>query len=285
MMELKEFALILFTVLSQAAIGAFILLAWLRLQSKDAALDGVYRKSTVVVLGVSAVGLLASVFHLGRPLLAMTAMKHLATSWLSREIFFSGGFFVLLLAVVLLEKQAAVRKVLSGLAALSGVLAVVSMSASYDATIYPAWQGWGTYAAFIGTAVLVGLGLVAGLIAGFGRKVETKGAALQRLVGATVVALGVGLVAYPLYLATLGAGGMEAQATLKLLGGEFAWVLALRWALTLVGGLVPLVLTWRRMASGKATSGLVFTAACCLLAGELAGRYLFYVTGVPISIG
>lgn len=284
-MELKEFALILFTTLSQAAIGAFILLAWLRLRNRDAAMDAVYRKSTVVLLGVSGAGLLASLFHLGRPLLAITALKHLSTSWLSREIFFSGGFFVLLLAVVLLEKSAAVRKVLSGLAALSGVLAMISMSASYDATIYPAWQGWGTYAAFIGTAVLVGLGLVASLIAWFGRAVEAKAAALQRLVGATVVALGVGLVAYPLYLATLGAGGMEAQATLKLLGGEFVWVLALRWAFTLVGGLVPLVLTWRRMAAGKATTGLVYTAACFLLAGELAGRYLFYATGVPISIG
>lgn len=284
-MELKELALILFTVLSQAAIGAYILLAWLRLRGKDAAMDSVYRKSLVVLLGVSGVGLLASLFHLGRPMLAVTALKHLSTSWLSREIFFSGGFFVLLLAVVLLEKAGMIRKVVCALGALSGVLAIVSMSASYGATIYPAWQGWGTYAAFIGTAVLLGLGLVAGLITWFGRKVETKGAALQRLVGATVVALGVGLVAYPLYLATLGAGGMEAQATLKLLGGEFAWVLALRWAFTLVGGLVPLVLTWRRMAAGKMSTGLVYTALCFLVAGELAGRYLFYVTGVPISIG
>jgi len=37
------------------------------------------------------VALLASLAHLGRPLLALNALRNLSTSWLSREIFFSGG--------------------------------------------------------------------------------------------------------------------------------------------------------------------------------------------------
>jgi len=52
-----------------------------------------------------------------------------------------------------------------------------------------------------------------------------------------------------------------------------------------VGGLGPLVFPWRRRAAGKIRTGLVYCAFCFLLAGELAGRYLFYATGVPISIG
>lgn len=284
-METKEFALVAFTVLSQASIGAFILLSWLRLRSRSEEMDAVYRRSTAVLLPVMAIALLASLVHLGRPLLALTSLSNLATSWLSREIFFTGGFFVLLAAAVLLERSAAARKAVTVLAAVAGALAVVSMAALYSATMIPSWQGWGTYAAFVGTTVLAGLGLAAGLIALFGRTVESAAGDLQQLVGAALIALGVGLVAYPLYLASLGSGSAEAQASLQLLGGPYLAVLAVRWALTLAGGLLPLAVAWRRLANGQTTGGLIYTALVCMLAGELVGRYLFYATGVQITIG
>ncbi|MFB5085000.1 dimethyl sulfoxide reductase anchor subunit family protein [Symbiobacterium thermophilum] len=284
-METKEFALVLFTVLSQASVGAFILLSWLRLRNRSEAMDAVYRRSIAVLLPIMAVALVASLFHLGRPMLAFTSLRRLATSWLSREIFFSGAFFALLAATVLLEKSAPARKALSALTALAGAVAVFSMGAVYTATVIPAWQGWGTYAAFVGTTVLAGAGLAAGLVAFFGRSVAEAAGDLQQLVGAAIAALILGLVAYPLYLASLGNGGAEAQASLQLLGGPFAGWLALRWALTLAGGAVPLLIAWRRLSAGQKTSGLVYAALVCMVAGELVGRYLFYATGVPMSIG
>ncbi len=284
-MEIKELALVVFTVLTQAAIGAFVLIGWLRLRNRDEAMDPAYRKAVLALVPIMAIAMLASLFHLGRPMLAITAMRNLATSWLSREIFFSGGFFVLLCASAALEKSPAVRRIFDGLAALAGVLSIISMASLYDVTMIPAWQGWGTYVAFVGTALMVGLGLAAGLVAYFGRGSAGVAGDLQVLVGAAVVSLVIGLVAYPLYLVLLGGGGAEAQATLSMLGGEYGMALVLRWALTLAGGLVPLILSWRRLASGKATGGLVYTALVCLLAGELVGRYLFYATGVIIHIG
>ncbi len=284
-MELQELALVLFTVLAQASIGAFILIAGLRLRGRDEAMEAAYRKSVVVLLPIMLVGLLASVFHLGRPLLAMTAMNRLSTSWLSREIFFTGGFFVLLAASVLLNRMPAVRKVIDALAAVAGVASVISMSMVYQMTVRPAWQGWGTHVAFVGTALVVGMGLAAGLIAFFGRENPQVAANLHLLVGGTVVVLIVGLAAYPLYLASLAGAGPAAEQTLHLLGGEYSVALVLRWLLTLAGGLVPLIFVWRRLASGKVTYGLVYMALAFLVAGELVGRYLFYVTGVSIGIG
>ena len=84
-METKEFALVLFTVLSQASVGAFILLSWLRLRNRSEAMDAVYRRSIAVLLPIMAVALVASLFHLGRPMLAFTSLRRLATSWLSRR--------------------------------------------------------------------------------------------------------------------------------------------------------------------------------------------------------
>ncbi|HLN63003.1 MAG TPA: DmsC/YnfH family molybdoenzyme membrane anchor subunit [Symbiobacteriaceae bacterium] len=284
-MELQELALVLFTVLAQASIGAFILIAWLRLRGRDEAMDAAYRKAVVVLVPIMVVGLLASVFHLGRPLHAMTALNRLSTSWLSREIFFSGGFFVLLVASVLLNRMPGLRKVIDALAAVAGVASVISMAMVYQMTVRTAWQGWGTHVAFAGTALVVGMGLAAGLIAFFGRENPQVAANLHWLVGGTVVVLIVGLAAYPLYLASLAGAGPAAEQTLHLLGGEYSVALALRWVLTLAGGLVPLVFAWRRLAAGKATYGLVYTALAFLVAGELVGRYLFYVTGVSIGIG
>ncbi|MFZ5817218.1 MAG: dimethyl sulfoxide reductase anchor subunit family protein [Bacillota bacterium] len=284
-MEWKEWALVLFTVLLQASVGAFILIAGLRLRSRESGMEEAYRKATLVLVGVALVGLLASLLHLGRPALAITAMRNLSSSWLSREILFSGGFFVLLVASVALDRSPAARKVLHLLTAVAGVGAIFSMTMVYQMSMRPAWQGWATHFAFCGTALLLGMGLAAGLVAFFGRDNPQVGADLHLLVGGAVLLLIVGMAAYPLYLASLAVAGPAAEQSLHLLGGEYSAALVIRWGLTLAGGVVPLVLAWRRLAAGRASTGLVYTALAFLLAGELLGRYLFYVTGVSISIG
>ncbi|MGE5591605.1 MAG: dimethyl sulfoxide reductase anchor subunit family protein [Bacillota bacterium] len=284
-METREWALILFTVLSQAAIGAFILLTWFRQRNRDTAMDGAYRKSSLALLGVTAVGLLASLAHLGRPLLAVTALGNLGSSWLSREIFFSGGFFVLLLASVLLEKQPATRRMIDWLASLAGVLAVLSMSAVYIRTMMPAWQGFNTFVAFLGTMALLGAATAGGLLVTFGRGQEPVARDLQALLWVAVGALVVELAVLPLYLATLGAGAEAAQAAAALLAGKYGAALVLRWALVLVGGLVPLLVVWRKLSSGQVDVNSVYAALAFILVGEVIGRYLFYATGVHIMIG
>jgi anaerobic dimethyl sulfoxide reductase subunit C (anchor subunit) len=271
-MEWKEWALVIFTVLVQASIGAFVLIAWLRLRSRDEAMDGAYRKAVLALIPVAFVGLLASLLHLGRPLLAMTALKHLSSSWLSREIFFTGGFFVMLVVSALVDRMPGIRKIVDALTALAGVASLVSMTMVYQMTMRTAWQGWGTAVAFVGTTLLVGAGLAAGLIALFGRENPQVAANLNGLVGGAVVVLIVGLAAYPLYLVSLSGAGAAAQQTLKLLSSEYSVALIVRWVLTLAGGLVPLVFAWRRLAAGKLPVGLVYTALAFLVTGELSDK-------------
>jgi len=284
-METTEWALILFTVLGQTAIGACLLVTWFRQWDKEGTMEGAYRKSVWVLAGLAFIGLAASLLHLGRPLMAITALRHLSTSWLSREIFFTGGFFVLLVASVLLDKRVALRRVIDWLAVLAGVLAVVSMAASYSMTMRPAWQGFHTYVAFGCTALFLGSATAGGLLALFGRGQERVARNLQDLIWVAVVALVVQLAAVPFYISALGAGLPAAKATADLLAGEYLITMVVRWALPLAGGLIPLLVMWRRLGTGKVSTGLVYTALAFILAGELVGRYVFYAASVPMGIG
>lgn len=95
----EEWPLILFTFLSQSAIGLFIILIIIRsILAKKA---GPETAEQLTLHGIFAVGpimgvsLLLSFFHLGKPILAYGAIFNIGTSWLSREILFSGLFFFL----------------------------------------------------------------------------------------------------------------------------------------------------------------------------------------------
>ncbi|HEY3365475.1 MAG TPA: DmsC/YnfH family molybdoenzyme membrane anchor subunit [Symbiobacteriaceae bacterium] len=284
-METKEWALILFTVISQAAVGAFLLITWFRTVNKDAAMDAAYKKANLVLLPLAAIALITTLFHLGHPERALNALRNLSTSWLSREIFFAGGFFVMLLVSVLTEKTVAVRKIVDWLTVLAGICAVVSMAAVYDLSMKPAWQGFHTYVAFVVTALFLGAALAAGLVVLFGKDHAQVAPNLQVLIWVAAAAVVAELIAFPFYLASLQMGGKAAQATLAMLAGQYGTALIARWALALVGGLVPLMFVRRQLSAGKTATGLVYTALLFVLAGELVGRYLFYMTGVKIMIG
>jgi anaerobic dimethyl sulfoxide reductase subunit C len=282
--ETNEWALILFTILVQATVGAFAFLTCFRQVNRDEKLEGVYRKAMLVLVPLVVVALAASMLHLGKPMAAMRALMRLDGSWLSREVFFAGGFTVLVLGSVLTEKSVAVRRTVQWLGVLAGAGALVSMAMLYHMTMRPAWQGFNTFLTVFGGAVLLGAGLCSALLVLFGEEGAVS-RHLQVMMWAGVGALVVQLVGLPLYLANLQNGGKAAQETLSLLSGTYGSTMLVRWALTLAGGLVPMVLVLRRTLAGRKSMALVYTALAFLLTGEVVGRYLFYATGVAIKIG
>ena len=137
-------------------------------RSKETAARQAYQRLHGVLIPVMIVALLASLGHLGRPMQALSSLGNLGTSWLSREIFFTGGFFVLLVLMVLLKRNDGVRRVLAWLTGLAGVAAVISMAMIYHMSIMPAWQGYGTFVAFGGTTFFLGAALAAVVLLGRG---------------------------------------------------------------------------------------------------------------------
>lgn len=123
-----EWPLILFTVLTQLAAGLAVFLA-LRGQAS--------RPGWLLVFAAGALGLVASLFHLGQPWRAASALDGLGTSWLSAEgLLF--GVFVLLAAITWLRGGNGI----SGAgAALVGVLGLAVQGMTYSPESMPFVSG------------------------------------------------------------------------------------------------------------------------------------------------
>ena len=105
-MELRNWALIGFTILLQMSVGAFIVFGivhfWAarKLDMKEA--DRLSNYGLLAIGPLLVLALVASLFHLGSPLNAPRAVTNIGSSWLSREVLFSvlftvvGGIFAVM---------------------------------------------------------------------------------------------------------------------------------------------------------------------------------------------
>jgi DMSO reductase anchor subunit len=94
------FSIIFLTTLTGAGQGLFLLLYATELLHA-AVTPGFYIGGSLLVLGLSALGLLASFFHLGHPSRSWRAMTMWRTSWLSREVIVLMGFLGMVLLYLL----------------------------------------------------------------------------------------------------------------------------------------------------------------------------------------
>lgn len=195
---------------------------------------------------LAAVGLVGAVFHLGRPVVAWKAFRNLRRSWLSREI----------LALSVYGGLAALAAVVPALvvpAALVGVVGVYASARLYVVPGRPAWHTPLTIVRFFATPVALGPALT-------GRPgLAAAGAA----VALTATALNWAR------LARCSDPAWRGSVTLELRWFR-SWTL-LRWAVTVAGLAVAL-------------SGPLLAAFALLAIGELIGRWLFYVTVVPLNM-
>jgi DMSO reductase anchor subunit len=196
------------------------------------------------VVAIAALG--ASLLHLGRPAHAWKALRNLRRSWLSREVALFGAYGGLAAATV----------VVPGLAPAAIAVGVAGVGASgrlYIVPGRPAWHSPLTIVRFAATAAALGP-----LLTGHPR---------WALVG---VAVQVAATVANLLRLQLGARP-EGRASVHLLLGWFRAAAIGLLALTLLGAL-------------GAAAGLVALALPALAVAELVGRYLFFVTVVPLDM-
>ena len=272
--EHPHWPLVVMTVLTQLSVGAFATI-WL-LQVLGAA--GRLGVAAIASLLVGGLALTASTLHLGRPVHAYRAIRMWRRSWLSREVLLFGAFSGVAGAYAgALWAGVSGGIAVGALTVILGLAGVLASGCIYRVGSRPAWNTWYTPMQFAFTAAVLGP-LFAGAI----------GVGDASWLGAIAAALGVAqlvLVAVR-FLRLIAADGPELRGTARLLSTTLRRPFIARGALLVAGAIVlPLVAgplgeqDW--LFGGRA----VFAAALLVaLSGEIVGRYLFFVSVVPMHM-
>jgi DMSO reductase iron-sulfur subunit len=245
--EHPHWPLVVMLTLTQLSVGAFAGLAAFGKNEPIAA---------IAAFLVAAIALGASTLHLGRPIHAYRAIRMWRRSWLSREVLlftlFAGSASAFAAATLFhLPPFAAIPTMLLGLAG------VTASAFIYLVPARPAWNNWHTLADFHLTGLVLGPAFLRALGVDVPVALIATFATLQLL--NQLVKL----------LRLVRSDEFELLASARLLSQDLKTVLIARLALLVVGGI------------GLTLAGFAIPALLLALAGELAGRYLFFVSVVP----
>ena len=155
-MKIKEIPLILFTVLSQAAVGLTILSTALSINdSSSQVLNSTLIPLTAMILLIVAFG--ASIFHLGNPWGSIRSLTNLKLSWLSREILFFGLYSLFVLLDLILRFSGHGLPWISVGASIVGIIALFTSAMIYTSPGFPAINSPVPVLFFFSTASILGL--------------------------------------------------------------------------------------------------------------------------------
>ena len=296
----REDPLVIFTLITQAVVGAFAVLFLaprLGLDSLGAAAHPVaYPVTLFGLIAMQTVALVISTLHLGRPHRFYRAFNNLRYSPVSREVAAVAVFYNLLGVYAVLTGLpqlfawlpaplvGAVGEISGWLAVLAGPVSLYFMQRIYRIPARPFWNHWQVITSFYGTMLMLGPLLVGAvfvpLLAAQGFEF---GYLLSWLTAPMLVGLlleGLGLYRHAAYL-KLGVG--EAQAAWVEQTTTFGKTYVLRNLLLMTAAvLLPVVALGG--AGGLGALALWSVAALVLFAAALIGRALFYVLVIPTTM-
>ena len=279
--EDPHWPLIGLTLLTQLSLG--MVAATLATHLVGGAGGGTLSRGASAAFLAGATALAASLLHLGRPTRALKALRNLRTSWLSREVALFSAF-----AAASFGYAAAWRAGWpSGVAGALGLAAVVLGGAGVYASgrLYlvparPVWNSGRTLVAFFATGLTLGPLVVLFRV----DRAALDPAWIVAVVGASAVGTVSQLAVYVhLGRAVRLRADRQHRGTAHLLFERLGGLFRARVACAMVG-LVLLASALAVPLAGPAAAGRLEAALVVLAAGELVGRYLFYVTVVPFGI-
>lgn len=298
-MDVREWALITFSILAQMSVGAFIVLGVVHYFSQrkagEAQADELSDRALLAIFPVLGLGLLASLLHLGNPINAYKAVTNLGSSWLSREILFGVLFAVVGFGFALMQWRKigsfTLRNLVAWIAALIGIGLVYSMSMVYMIPTRPTWNLITTPLSFFVTTLLLGvLALGAAFVANYWYvQRKNPGCASEQCVLlrdvlkwfaiASIALLGCQFIIVPMALTLAVASG--ASTSVGLMAREYGVVFVLRLLLVFLGAGVLGVFVYRaaqQPGQEQVLGMLAYAAFGLVLVGEVLGRFLFYAT-------
>ncbi|HQR73334.1 MAG TPA: dimethyl sulfoxide reductase anchor subunit [Sulfurovum sp.] len=285
-----ELPLVFMTVLTQVSLGAFLAL-FLGELLFALGFNLPQPNLTMALLAFipTAIGLPLSALHLGRPIMALKAMKNWRTSWLSREAIALGAFTGLVSMVALLyylQKTGVGLLLLEAVTLAVGIYGIYAQSMIYRIKARPSWDRSSTNKKFFGTGYVGFLLITSVLLAYNGTQGAMVLLAITLLAGmAQTFVIFEEMMFYqnldkedPLYY--------QYNRSRILLQEHFTTVKKLRvYSLAIFALALPL-LALLFTASGLVGWAMISVLLATLGAfvSELSGRYLFYRTVVPLGL-
>lgn len=305
-MDMREWALVAFTILAQMSVGSFLILGAIHFLAKrkagEAEADRLSDRALLAIGPVLILGMIASFFHLENPVNAYRAISNVGSSWLSREILF-GVLFAgvgFLFAIMQWRKLAtsSVRIAVAGVAAVIGIALVYSMARVYMLPNQPTWNSITTPLSFFTTTLLLGALATGAAFAvnytflklrgekGLNVQADLLRDALRWIAIVSILLVGVQLVLVSASL--IDQATNEAAASIAQIAEDYGAIYILRIALVFLGAGVFALFLYRYAATGagkeEALAWLVYGAFALVLVAEVLGRYLFYATHFQIGL-
>jgi anaerobic dimethyl sulfoxide reductase subunit C (anchor subunit) len=166
-MNLHDFPMVLFTVVSQLSVGTFLTLGVIQFAAarRQRSAETVDRVVTPVLYAIGpalVLGLAVSMLHMNDVTNVFNVIRHWDSSWLSREILFGVSFaaFGFLFAILEWFKigSRGLRQVIAVITGLLGIgLVIAEAGVYYSLVAVPAWHTWVVPFQFFGTTILLGV--------------------------------------------------------------------------------------------------------------------------------
>ena len=306
-MNVREWALPVYTILMQLAVGGMLGLWLIRAvaigQYGRSTTERIVRIPVLAILLTIIAAIAGSHFHLSRPLFSLLAALNLRTSWLSREIVFTVTFFLSVGGLSYLQwftgSYSRSRTVLGWVGVVAGSLSIYCMSKIYLLPTHSSWNSPLTVISFLLTALILGVTAVAVLLVmelKMSEVADEAGTAVRRqlirqsFVWLAGVALGTAVIILVLNLiliTQLSQGDISAQTSLILLLGLYQPLFGLRYIALFTGvgwfGLTAFML-YRNKKMQYEIAKPIYLACLLVLIAEIMGRFLFYATHVRMGL-
>lgn len=306
-MNVREWALPLYTILMQIATGILFMLWIIRAQGKskfdrdetsrmlDTPLTIVFATIIVAMVGAHA--------HLSKPYLSLLALLNIKSSWLSREIGFTILFSLSAGSLWYLRRKAShlekVETYLGWVTILFGWANIYCMARIYLLPTQVAWNSPTTITYYFATTILLGAMAMAALLImdlrfAEVREPENPGnripliqsslrwlAILAMIMVLIIIGLNLNQITY------LQNADESAFTSLELLLGLYQPLFVVRLGLIFIGVLWLIMAIIQMIRNGKNLQELmtpIYGSCLLVMIGEILGRFLFYATHVRLGL-
>jgi anaerobic dimethyl sulfoxide reductase subunit C len=306
-MNVREWALPVYTILIQLTVGALFVLWLIRalIHSKFShqEIDRIIRNPMLVIAFTAVVAMGGAHFHLSKPFHSFLAVLNFKSSWLSREIVFTVLFFLTTMSLLYLTCfRPYHRTLITGLGWMAitfGSALIYCMARIYLLPTQVAWNSNTVIISFYTTAVMVGAMAIACLMV-----LDLKFAEIQKSddievrsnliryssAGLTALTLVLALLSIAIIfiqIRLLAQGDLIARTSLDLLVELYLPLFVMR-LVFLVFACASLIYAVSRMYRLKAAPQSlmlpVYLSCLAIIVAEILGRFLFYATHIRVGL-